>query len=444
MSFISFLRKEEVRGYISHSWELSWPMILIMSFEFLIGLTDVFVAGRVNKEIQAAYGFVIQSYFIFIVVANALTVGAVSVVSRMFSAHDREALGSAVSSSVAASAAAGFVIGLSGLLCAPAIIRLVNIPPQLTGYVIPMVQIYAGGVVFHYMLINSNGIMRSCNMILRSLKTMALVCAVNIGLNFILVFKTPLGFRGIALSTAISVTVGGLINLHYLRPLMGSGWRFAAPTVLKMAAIGWPMGILQILWQLGSIALFLILSAIPQHNVEILAALTAGLRIESAIYLPAFAFNMANAVIVGNLIGERKHDEAYRSGLVTASIGVAIVSFLVLIVVSNAWWIVSFLSTNEIVMRESVRYIYISMISEPFMAWGIILGGGMSGAGATRSVMIRVALSIWLIRIPLCYLFVIVLGFGPASVWWSMNASQFVQCFLLYRKYARRDWLGGT
>lgn len=444
MSFISFLRKEEVRGYISHSWKLSWPMILIMSFEFLIGLTDVFVAGRVNKEIQAAYGFVIQSYFIFIVVANALTVGAVSVVSRMFSAHDREALGSAVSSSVAASAAAGFVIGLSGFFCAPAIIRFVNIPPQLTGYVIPMVQIYAGGVVFHYMLINSNGIMRSCNMILRSLKTMALVCTVNIALNFILVFETPLGFRGIALSTAISVTLGGLINLHYLRPLMGSGWRFAGPTVLKMAAIGWPMGILQILWQLGSIALFLILSAIPQHNVEILAALTAGLRIESAIYLPAFAFNMANAVVVGNLIGERKHDEAYRSGLVTASIGVAIVSFLVLIVVSNAWWIVSFLSTNEIVMRESVRYIYISMISEPFMAWGIILGGAMSGAGATRSVMIRVALSIWLIRIPLCYLFVVILGFGPASVWWSMNASQFVQCFLLYRKYARRDWLAGT
>ena len=56
-------------------------MTLIMFFEFVIGLTDVFVAGRVGKDIQAAYGFVIQFYFIFIVVANALTVGTVSVVS---------------------------------------------------------------------------------------------------------------------------------------------------------------------------------------------------------------------------------------------------------------------------------------------------------------------------------------------------------------------------
>jgi hypothetical protein len=39
-------------------------MTLIMFFEFLIGLTDVYIAGKVGKEIQAAYGFVIQLYFI--------------------------------------------------------------------------------------------------------------------------------------------------------------------------------------------------------------------------------------------------------------------------------------------------------------------------------------------------------------------------------------------
>ena len=59
-----------------------------------------------------------------------------------------------------------------------------------------------------------------------------------------------------------------------------------------------------------------------ENRVEILAALTAGLRIESAVYLPAFAFNMANAVIVGNLLGEKKRKKPTASGLVTALIGV--------------------------------------------------------------------------------------------------------------------------
>ncbi len=36
------------------------------------------------------------------------------------------------------------------------------------------------------------------------------------------------------------------------------------------------------------------------------------------------------------------------------------------------------------VIEESITYIYISMISEPFMAWGMILSGGLNGAGDTR------------------------------------------------------------
>jgi Na+-driven multidrug efflux pump len=110
-------------------------------------------------------------------------------------------------------------------------------------------------------------------------------------------------------------------------------------------------------------------------------------------------------------------------------------------VIANAGWIASFLSDHPIVVGESVKYIYISMISEPFMAWGIILGGGLNGAGDTKSVLLRVALSLWLVRIPLSYIFVILLGWGAASVWWSMNLSQFLQTFLISRRYLQKGWL---
>jgi len=74
------------------------------------------------------------------------------------------------------------------------------------------------------------------------------------------------------------------------------------------------------------------------------------------------------------------------------------------------------------------------------MAWGIILGGGLAGAGDTKSVMMRVALSVWLVRIPLSFVLVVLLGFGPASIWWSMNISQFLQAFLISKRYLNRGW----
>ena len=434
-------KSETVRCFVARSWEVAWPMTLIMSFEFIIGLTDVFVAGRVGKDIQAAYGFVIQLYFIFIVVANALTVGTVSVVSRLFSFGDRDQLTAAIFTSLFTTAAAGIFLALVGIFFSPALISPLNIPDQLKPYTIPLVQIYSTGLLFQYLVINSNGILRSCNRIKASLKTMAIVCGVNIILNFFYVFFTPLGFRGIALATATASFLGSLINLGHVKKLMTGVRSYSTTLVKKITVIGWPMAAVQILWQTGSMVLFLILSALPENRVEILAALTAGLRIESAIYLPAFAFNMANGVIVGNLLGEKKQEEAYRSGLVTALIGVLVIVLMALLVVVNARWIAASLSSNPIVVRESIRYIYIAMISEPFMAWGIILGGGLSGAGDTRSVMIRVAMSVWFVRLPLAYLLVVVFGYGAVSVWWCMNISQFVQCLLLYRRYARKDWL---
>ncbi len=75
--------RKEIGPFVARSWQVAWPMTLIMFFEFLISLTDVYIAGRVNKEVQAAYGFVAQVYFIFIVVANAFSAGAVAVVSLL-------------------------------------------------------------------------------------------------------------------------------------------------------------------------------------------------------------------------------------------------------------------------------------------------------------------------------------------------------------------------
>lgn len=441
MRLSAFVKREDIKSFISRSWSVSWPLTVIMFFEFLMGLTDVYIAGKVSKEIQATYGFVIQFYFVLIVIANALTVGTVSVVSRLFTSGNRNDLTQAIFSSLGATAGAGLVLAGGGFFLSPEIIPFVNIPEELKSLAVPFIKIYSVGLFFHYLLINSNGILRSCDRVKESLKTQALVCALNIGLNFFLVFYTPLGYRGIATATASSVLIGSLVNLWKVRSSMSGVGRFSINPAKKMIAIGWPIGMLQVLWQLSSMVLFLILSLLPQHRVEILAALTTGLRIESVIYLPVFGFNMANAVIVGNLLGEKRKEDALRSGFVTATIGVLVVTILVIAVILNARWIASFLSHNEIVIRESMKYIYISMISEPFMAWGIILGGGLNGAGDTRSVLIRVALSVWLVRIPLSYVFVVFFGSGPASVWWSMNISQFVQAFLMSKRYFDRKWL---
>jgi len=437
---MNILKRRDLKVIVSESWSVCWPMTLILFFQFLIGLTDVFIAGKIGKEVQAAYGFVFHLYFIFTVIATAINVGTISVTSKLFTSGDKGRFSSAIVTSIATTLTAGIAISSIAILFSPVLMRALHLPAAMKDYGIPLMRIYALGLIFHYALVNSNGILRASKMIKRSLFTMAIVCIINIPLNFFLVFRTGLGYKGIALATVISVAIGSLLNIAHLKGLIRGKKVFSFEQVKKIINIGWPIGLLQVAWQLGTAVIFVILGFLPVNKIETIAAMTNGLRVESVIFLLAFAFNMANAVIVGNAIGNGDKEEAMRRGLVTAGIGVAVVTILTLIVVFNARWALSFLSNNDIVINESVKYLYITLISEPFMAWGVILGGGLTGAGDTKSVMKVVTLSFWLLRIPLSLIFGIFLGYGAVAIWWSMNASVFVQSIFISRRYLSRGW----
>ena len=44
-------------------WKNAWPMLLIMVFNFLVGLTDVYVAGMISSQVQGPSG--LSPSFIF-------------------------------------------------------------------------------------------------------------------------------------------------------------------------------------------------------------------------------------------------------------------------------------------------------------------------------------------------------------------------------------------
>lgn len=71
---------------------------------------------------------------------------------------------------------------------------------------------------------------------------------------------------------------------------------------------------MQFLWQLGYLVLFGIVAALPD-SVSALAGLTAGMRIESILFMPAIAFNATASIMVGNALGAGKKRTPKKLGL---------------------------------------------------------------------------------------------------------------------------------
>jgi hypothetical protein len=179
--------RQNIRHFISESWSNSWPMILIMFFEFLIGLTDIFIAGRVGKEIQATYGFVIQLYFVFVIIANAITTGTVSVVSRLFTAGDKISLITIYSTVATVVSGILFVASIS----TPPI-NFINIPEELNRSFSPLENIRSGLLLLYSDQYKRHT--RACKRPRVAENHVGCVCPQQC-LNFFLVLHTAIGYK---------------------------------------------------------------------------------------------------------------------------------------------------------------------------------------------------------------------------------------------------------
>ncbi len=428
-----------IPSLLKQSWSMSWPMMIIMFFEFIMNLTDVYIAGLLGKEIKAAVGLSTQVYSFFIMAGHAITMGTVSVVSKLYSSGDKLKFKSSVFTAVLSSCIAGAIIGILGITFSSNVINFLNAPESVKEYGITLLKIYSLGVFFHMMLINMNGVLRSCGNMKTSMYIMVLASILNILLNLYFIYFTDLGFKGIALSTAISILVSYLIALYMIYKILDNYYKFSGSILKQILSIGWPSGIISISWQISSTILFVILALLP-NSVEAMAAYTTGLRIEAAIFMPAFAFNMANAVIVGNLMGQKRFNDAFKAGFTTAIMSVTVISIMVVIVISNAYSIASLLDKNEAVINEVLKYLYICMISEPFIALNLAMSGALNGAGDTKALMRYTIFTLWIVRIPITYIFGISLGFGSVGIWWALNIGFFIQSMLTTRRFISKKW----
>ena len=420
-----------------------------MVFNFFVGLADLYVAGYIGPDVQAAIGFVTQLFFIVIILANAIGVGTIAMVSRAVGASNPGRAVEIARQSLLFGAVVAVAITAATIAWCREIVALAGMPGEIRDLAENFLRIFALALGPNYLLIIANSIFRAAGDVKKPLLTMFFVSIVNIAGDFALVFGIPpfpeMGYRGIAVSTASSIAAGMLISLALLatrkwRGVFTEPWGVDVSIVRRIVDIGWPSVFLQIAWQAGSIVLYNILSRIGEGTVTALAALTNGLRIEAIIFLPAFALNMAASVLAGQNLGAGDPQRAEALGWKTAGAGMVLLGALALPIFIWAEAFASILARTPEVLAETANYLRINMVAEPFLALGTILSGAITGAGDTRATMWIIVACMWGIRLPLAYALAITLGWGPTGVWVAMVVSMIGYSILMSLRFRGGRW----
>jgi len=424
-------------------------MLLVMFFNFLVDLTDIYVAGFIGPDIQAIVGFVGQLYFFIIIVANAISIGTVAIVSRSVGAGNFEEALSTARQSIVFGVACAFALTIAGLLFRNQIISIAGFSGNIRQIALDFFVIFALALAPNYIVIIANAIFRAGGEVKLTLLAMFLISFINIGLNFILVFGLftfkGIGYRGIAVSTAAAMSVGTFISFFLFKKsiwknILSRPWRLSLQLVRRIFILSWPAALIQISWNAGNIFIYNILSRLHEGSITAMAAFTNGLRIEAVLYLPVFALHMAASVLTGQNLGAGEPARAEKIGWKISFSGVAFVSLMALPLFIWAGVISSPVAKNHNVLAETVRYLRITMISEPFMALSVILGGCLMGAGDTKGAMLIIVSALWIVRLPLAYLLAVVYGYGALGVWIAMIMSMFVQGIAMTLYFRKGRW----
>jgi len=102
--------------------------------------------------------------------------------------------------------------------------------------------------------------------------------------------------------------------------------------------------------------------------------------------------------------------------------------------------LISIFNNHPDVIRIGAIYLRYLAITFPFLAFSLILGRGMSGAGDTFTPAMITGITQLGLRIPVAYLMALTLGLGTTGVWLGINSSDILQGILFIYYFYSGSW----
>jgi MATE family multidrug resistance protein len=423
-----------------------------MFFQFMVGFTDVVVAGRIHPHLQGAIGIITQCQFLMLVLGIALINGGLAAMSQAVGAGLHLRAERYVGLLIKAGVVFSVLTTAGGYFFAEHLMRFLHVPEEIFDLTLKLWKLLLPVLPTGYLAFLAAAVFRAHKIVRVPLISIILVCAVNavadMGLGLGMFGMPRLDADGIVVSTIVSVSCGALFSLAVMvraglagrRSFAPARWeKRAFPYILKVAL---PAGGSQFCWQLGYMVLFMITGTLPRDGVVAVNGLTDGMRVEALLFLPAMAFSFTASILVGHCLGAGNAEEAKRVGLRIAGTAALSMSLIALCLYPLLPYVTAFTVPDLSVRKVAADYILYNLLGTPFSVTSVVMSGIFSGAGATIYSMVSFSAGTWLVRLPLAWYMGHIIRQEASGIFLAMLVSQVVQSTLCLYFFFRRDWRG--
>lgn len=226
------------------------PLMLSSILQLLFNAADIIVVGRFSgSEALAAVGSTTALVNIVVTVFIGISMGTNVMTARYMAQHDEEKICETVHTSVTFAVLSGLFMILVGITAARPALLLLGSPPEILPLSALYIRIYSLGMPFFMLYNYGAAILRAVGDTRRPMLYLMAAGVINVCLNVFLVAAAGLGVAGVAIATAVSQMISGILVLWCLIRTEGA-YRvrrdrlgISLPQLGRIMQIGLPAGV---------------------------------------------------------------------------------------------------------------------------------------------------------------------------------------------------------
>jgi len=426
-------------------WGIALPIMGGMMSQNILNLVDIGMVGRLGDAALAATGIGSFTNYLAISFIIGLSAGVQALAARRLGEERHSETAIPLNGGLLLALLMGIPLCLVLIAATPWAFNFLTDDPAVRELGTPYLQVRIASMVAVGMNFSFRGYWSAIHMTGVYLRTLLIMHAINIFLNWVLIFGNlgapELGVFGAGLATTISLYIGTALYFFFaFRHAMDKGFLHGMPsrsTLWQQFRLSLPSSMQQLFFSAGLVTLVWIIGQIGTAEV---AAVNVLMTFHITAILPAFGVALAATTLVGNALGRDNIEDAERWGWNCAAMTFIYGITLSLLLIPLAEPLLGIFLTNP----ETRRLAHLPMILWAsviaFDTAGMVLMNALIGAGDTRRSMWISVIWQWAFFLPLAFVVGPVLGFGLIGVWILNGVYRAAQAVNCATQWAGRKW----
>lgn len=399
------------------------PMLIGNVLQQLYNTVDGIIVGRViGKTALAAVGVSFPIMFLLVSLLMGVGMGATILISQFYGAKDYDNVIKTIDTIMITNYIMAIGITILGIAVTKPILIALKTPPEVLPEAAAYLKVIFIGMIgmVGYNLVSA--ILRGLGDSKTPLYFMIIATLLNIVLDIVFIMVLNFGVAGAAWATIISQMVSFIVGIIYLNKknevikFSLKNVQFDKKLLIESLRIGLPTGIQQML---VSLSFILLQGIINSFGTIVIAAYTAGSRIQAFGIMPAMNINMAVSSFTGQNLGAGKNHRVKNGYIAALKISLWIAVATIVLIFAAGKFLISLF--NESVEVIQIGYEYLMIVSPFFIVGSImfITMGVLRGSGDTMAVMIISIAALWGVRLPAAKLLSDQIGY--TGIFWSIG-----------------------